>query len=103
MTVDCGLSTVDSCNELQKPIKQIHGVMRPRPCLRVVLDRRAGDVLQDQALDRPVVEIQMRELRCAEVRLPTHRLVALEMRLPVWSADREAVVLARDVDLPGGQ
>ena len=41
----------------------------------------AGDVAQDQALDRAVVEVEVGELGGAEVGLPAHRLVALDPRL----------------------
>src|SRR4051794_37596071 len=76
MTVDCRLSTVDSSrNQLQEPIEQIHGVMRTRPRLGVVLDGGARDILQHEAFDGAVVQVQMRQLRGAEVRLPAHGLV----------------------------
>ena len=74
--------------------------MRAGAGLGVVLDGGAGDVAQDQALDRAVVEVQLRELGDAEVGLPADRLVALDPRLAARALDREAVVLGGDVDPP---
>ena len=72
--------------------------MRAGTGLRVVLDGGAGDVAQDQALDRAVVEVEVRELGDAVVGLPADRLVAVDPRLAARSLDREAVVLRGDVD-----
>ena len=72
--------------------------MRAGPGLGVVLDGGAGDVAQDQALDRAVVEVQLRELGDAEVGLPADRLIALDPRLATGAGDGEAVVLGGDVD-----
>ena len=72
--------------------------MRPRPRLGVVLDGAAGDVEQLQALDRAVVEVDVRERGGAEVGLPAHRLVGVD-RAPAARAERgEAVVLGGDLD-----
>src|SRR3954454_10041798 len=74
------------------------GVVRAGSGLGVVLDGGAGDVAQDQALDRAVVEVQLRELGDAEVGVPADRVVALDLRLAAGAADGEAVVLRSDVD-----
>src|SRR3954447_9495594 len=79
------------------------GVVRAGAGLGVVLDRRRTDLLQYQALDRAVVEVEVRELGGAEVRLPANRLVALDPGLAPGAADREAAALGRDVDLPRRQ
>ena len=72
--------------------------MRAGAGLGVVLDGGAGDVLQHQALDRAVVEVEVGELGGAEVGLPADRLVGLDPRLAAGPLDREAVVLGGDVD-----
>ena len=77
--------------------------MGARAGLGVVLDGAAGDVAEHQALDRAVVEVQVRELGGAEVGLPAHRLVGLDPALAVRAGDGEAVVLGGDVDPAGGQ
>ena len=62
----------------------------PGPGLGVVLDGGAGDVAQDQALDRAVVEVQVGELGGAEVGLPADRLVALDLRLAAGALRRRS-------------
>src|SRR3954471_6460672 len=78
---------------LQEAIEEIEAVVRAGAGLRVVLDGAAGDVEQRQALDGAVVEVQVRELRGAEVGLPAHGLVAVDGPLAVGAEHREAVVL----------
>src|SRR3954453_21365386 len=73
-------------------VEQADRVVRAGPGLGVVLDAPGGDVEQADALDRPVVEVHVRELRLAEVRLQP---------LPGLTFDREAVVLGGDGDPPG--
>src|SRR3954454_3945233 len=70
-------------------VEQAHGVVGPGPGLRVVLHAAGGDVEQPDALDRAVVEVHVRELRLAEVRLQP---------LAGLAADGEAVVLGGDRD-----
>ena len=82
----------------QEPLEQVAGVVRAGAGLGVVLDGGAGDVAQDQALDRAVVEVELGELGDAEVGLPADRLVALDPRLAARAGDGEAVVLGGDVD-----
>src|SRR4051794_12961703 len=103
MTVDCRLSTVDSSYKLQEPVKEIHSIVRSGPRLRVVLHRRARDVLQDQSFHGAVVQVQVRQLRGTEVGLPAHRLVDVDGFLARGPGYCEAVVLGRDVDLAAGQ
>ena len=87
--------------EFQEAVEEVAGVVRAGAGLRVVLDRRARDVSQDQALDGAVVEVQVGELGVAEVGLPANRLVALDRRLAAGALDREAVVLRGDLDPAG--
>ena len=84
--------------ERQEALEEVAGVVRAGAGLGVVLDGGAGDVAQDQALDRAVVEVELGELGDAEVGLPADRLVALDPRLAARALDREAVVLRGDVD-----
>ncbi len=93
-----GPAVARSSCQLQEAIEQVAGVVRAGARLGVVLDGGAGDVAQDQALDRAVVEVQLRELGDAEVGLPADRLVALDPRLAAGADDGEAVVLGGDVD-----
>src|SRR3954470_18333783 len=86
---------------LQEPVEEVEAVVRAGPGLRVVLDRAARPVQQREALDGPVVEVEVRQLRGAEVRLPAHGLVGVDGLLPVRAKDGEAVVLRRDLDAPG--
>ena len=71
------------------------GVVRAGAGLGVVLDGRAGDVPQHQALDRAVVEVQLGELGDAEVGLPADRLVALDPRLAAGALRRRSRGSAR--------
>src|SRR4051794_31483857 len=89
-----------SGGECEEAVEEMAGVVRAGAGLRVVLDGGAGDVAQDQALDRAVVEVQLRELGDAEVGVPADRLVALDLRLAAGADDGEAVVLGGDVDPP---
>src|SRR5215203_291596 len=82
---------LDLCDEL---VEQVQRVVRPRPRLRVVLDAAGRHVEQPDPLDRPVVEVDVRELGLAEVGLQPPAGLA---------ADREAVVLRRDRDAPRAQ
>src|SRR5688572_22308814 len=70
-------------------VEQVQRVVRSRPRLRVVLDAAGRDVEQADALDRPVVEVHVRQLGLAEVGLQALARLAL---------DREAVVLRGDRD-----
>ena len=88
---------------LQEPVEQVEGVVRPRAGLGVVLDGRARDVEQLEALDRAVVEVDVGQLRRAEVGLPAHRLVGLDASAAVRRPHREAVVLRGDLDPAGAQ
>src|SRR5215211_3933565 len=72
-------------------VEQAQRVVRAWPCLRVVLDAAGGDVEQPDTLDRPVVEVHVRELGGAERGLDP--LAGLPLH-------REAVVLRRDRDPP---
>ena len=65
----------------RKRSKRWRRVVRPGSGLGVVLDRAARHVAQHEALDRAVVEVQLRELGRAEVGLPAHRLVAVDRAL----------------------
>src|SRR3954451_23400806 len=85
------LGTRDGPDEL---VEQMQRVVRPRPRLRVVLHAAGGHVEQADALDGAVVEVHVRELGLAEVRLKSRPRLAL---------DREAVVLRRDRDAPVAQ
>ena len=67
----------------------------PGPGLGVVLDGGAGHVEQAQPLDRAVVEVDVRELGLAEVRLPADRLIVVDRARAAGAEHREAVVLAR--------
>src|ERR1700761_1176667 len=85
----------------KEPVEEMARVVGTRPGLWVVLNGRSSDVSQDQSLHRSVVKIQLTQLRDPEVRLPAHRLVAVDPRLAAGALDREAVVLGGDVDPPG--
>src|SRR3954462_13078531 len=86
---------------LQEAVEEVEAVVRAGGGLGVVLDRAAGDVEQRQALDGAVVEVQVRELRGAEVGLPAHGLVGVDRLLASRPQDREAVVLRGDLDAAG--
>src|SRR5437870_13607763 len=67
-TKDAGMRRfAASSDHVQEPVEEIFGVVRSRARLRVVLDRRTGHIAQDEALDRAVVQVELRELRGAEV------------------------------------
>src|SRR4029077_5277614 len=87
-----------SFRQLQKAIEEVAGVVRAGAGLRVVLDGAAGDVLQHEAFDSAVIEVEVGELRLAEVRLPANRLVALDGLVAAGAQDREAMILRGDVD-----
>ena len=89
--------------ERQEAVEEVAGVVRAGAGLGVVLDGRAGDVAQHQALDGAVVEVEVGQLGDAEVGLPADRLVALDPRLAARALDGEAVVLRGDVDPAAGQ
>src|SRR6266571_586608 len=89
--------------QFQEAIEQVAGVVRAGARLGVVLDGGSPNVLELEALDRAVVEVQVRELGGAEVGLPADRLVTLDPGLAMWPPDREAVVLRGDLDPPRGQ
>ena len=59
-----------------------------RAGFRVVLDGAARDVLEDEALDGPVVEIEMGELGLAEVGLPADRFIPIDLpgAIRPWTA-----------------
>src|SRR4051794_38064249 len=86
---------------LQEPVEEVEAVVRAGTGLGVVLDRGAGDVEERQPLHRAVVEVEVRQLRGAEVRLPAHGLVGVDRLLATRAEDGEAVVLRGDLDAAG--
>src|SRR3954452_5357531 len=96
-------SSLRGTDGLQEAVELVQGVVGPRPGLGVVLDGRALDLQQLEALHRAVVEVDVSQGRGAEVGLPAHRLVGLHAPAPVGGADREAVVLRGDLDLARAQ
>src|SRR4051812_39366977 len=86
---------------LKEPVEEVEAVVRAGPGLRVVLDRAARDVEEREALHRAVVEVEVRQLRGAEVGLPAHGLVSVDRLLAVGAEDGEAVVLRGDLDTAG--
>src|SRR5581483_12131210 len=78
-------------------VEQVEGVMWARSGLGVVLHGGAGHVLELEALDRAVVEVDVAELGRAEVRLPADRLVGVDRLVAARPENGEAVVLARDL------
>src|SRR5947209_3594942 len=82
-------------------VKQVQRVARTGPRLRVVLHRGSLHVAQDQALDRAVIEVDVGQLGGAEVRLPAHRLVAVDRPRAVGAEHGKPVVLAGDLRAPG--
>src|SRR3954454_6988780 len=86
---------------LKEPVEEVEAVVRAGAGLRVVLDRAARHVEEGEALDRAVVEVDVRQLRGAEVRLPAHRLVAGDRLLAARAEHGEPVVLRGDLDPPG--
>ena len=60
--------------------------------------RCSRDVLEDEALDGPVVEIEVGELGLAEVGLPADRFIPIDLPGAIRPLDREAVILGGDVD-----
>src|SRR5260221_13026494 len=97
MSVRLGMS------KLEEAVEEVAGVVRTGTGLGVVLDSRRGDVLQYEALDGAVVEVEVGELGGAEVGLPANRLVGLDPRLAPRALDGEAVVLGGGLDPPTGQ
>ncbi len=87
----------------QEAVEQVQAVVRAGAGLGVVLDGAAGHVEQLEALDGAVVEVDVRERGGAEVRLPAHRLVAVDRARAAGPEGREAVVLRGDLDAPGLQ
>src|SRR3954469_24310000 len=87
-------SSLRGTNGPDELVEQAERVVRPRARLRVVLHAAGRDVEQADALDRAVVEVHVRELGLAEVRLQAAAGLA---------ADREAVVLGGDRDPPVAQ
>src|SRR3712207_2590241 len=82
-------------------VEQVVGVVRSGPGFRVVLDRPGRHVEQREALDRAVVEVHAAELGGPEVGLEADRLVDADRVRAAGADDREAVVLARDLDAAG--
>src|SRR3954451_15862080 len=96
-------SSLRGTDRLQEAIELVQGVVRTRARLGVVLDRRALDLEQLEALDRAVVEVDVGQRGLAEVGAPAHRLVGLHAPAAVRRRDREAVVLGGDLDPAGAQ
>src|SRR5436190_18480480 len=95
------MSSLRGTDGLQEAVELVQRVVRARPGLRVVLDRRGLDLEQVQPLDGAVVEVHQAQLRGAEVGLPAHGMVlaqALCAPRGGWGLNREAVVLRRDLD-----
>src|SRR3954447_9731100 len=88
---------------LEEAIEEIQRVVRSGPGLGVVLHGAARHIEQLEPLDRAVVEVDVAELRRAEVRVPADRLVGLDRLRAVRAEHREAVVLRGDLDLAGRQ
>ena len=86
-----------SSRELQEAVEEVAGVVWPRAKRRVVLDGAAGDVLEDEDLDGPVVEIEVGELgspkSVSQRTGSSHRSSRRHRTL-----DGEAVILGGDVD-----
>src|SRR3954462_11542816 len=78
---------------LQEAVEEIQRVVRAGSGLRVVLHGAARYVEQLEALDRPVVEVDVAELRAAEVGVPLDGLVRVDRLRAVGAQHREAVVL----------
>ena len=77
--------------------------MRTGAGFGVVLDGRAGHVLESEPLHGAVVEVDVRQLGGPEVGLPAHRLVVFDRLGPARSEHGEAVVLAGDLGPARGQ
>src|SRR5438309_2015661 len=90
-------------NAVQEAVEQVEAVVRTGPGLRVVLDGPTGHLEQLEALDRAVVEVDVRERGLPEVGLPAHRLVGVDRSCAARSESREAVILGGDLDAPGLQ
>src|SRR4051794_18053991 len=89
--------------KLEEAVEEVAGVVGPRAGFRVVLDGAARNLLQHQPLDGAVVEVEVRELGLAEIRVPSDRLVSVDRPIPARTEDREAMVLRGDVDPTGLQ
>src|SRR5919197_1020529 len=61
-------------DRFQEAIELVERVVGPRAGLRVVLDRRALDLEELEALDRAVVEVDVGERGLPEVRAPADGL-----------------------------
>src|SRR4051794_37771087 len=85
-------------NYIDEAVEEVHGIVRTRARLRVVLRRGARNVFQDKPLHCPVVEIHVAELGSTEIRLPPDRLIHFDSLLATGPDHGETVVLARDVD-----
>src|SRR4051812_48741944 len=86
-----------------KPIKDILSVVGSGARLGVVLDGRTRNVEQAQPLDRAVIEVDVGQLRFAEIGVPAHGLVVVDGPRSAWPEHRETVVLAGDLHPAGGQ
>src|SRR5438876_1037986 len=86
--------------QLQEAVEEVARVVGAGAGLGVVLDGAARDVLQHQALDGAVIQVEVRELGLAEVGPPANRLVTLDSAIAAGTEDGKAVVLGGDVDPP---
>src|SRR3954447_11712125 len=86
---------------LQEAVEEVEAVVRAGAGLGVVLDGAPRHVEQREALDGAVVEVEVRQLRGAEVGLPAHGLVGVDRLLAPGAEHREAVVLRGDLDPAG--
>src|SRR5215210_3963835 len=75
--------------ELDELVEEAQRVVGPRSGLWVVLHAARRHVEQADALDRPVVEVHVRELGGAELRLDPHADLALDRKAVVLRGDRD--------------
>jgi len=92
-------SSISISDRRDEAVEEVHRVVRPGARFRVVLDTGGGDVAQHEALDRAVVEIDVRELGGAEVGVPPNRLVLGDRAGAAGPDDGEPVILRGDLDL----
>src|SRR2546423_14627347 len=81
-------------NQLEEAVEEVHGIVRARPSLGVVLDGGARHVLQDETFHRAAVQVDVAEPRSAEVGLPSDRLVDFH-RSPAPRAPPPATAVPR--------
>src|SRR5947209_3467713 len=90
-----------ACDCRDEAVEQVQRVVRAGSRLGVILHGRSGHVLEREALNGAVVEVDVAQLGLAEVRVPANRLVVVDRPRAVRAEDCETVILAGDLGAAG--